>query len=127
MHRLATIPGGDDEADAKALIEQPPAAVLLLSSADTDLLAIDQLLASQPELLGCELRALNLAGLAHPAVVDHYLASTGRHAQLVVVRCPYLWESLLLRWCLGWRLPGCCVFCKRTALGCSSPIAWSSG
>jgi cobaltochelatase CobN len=86
MHRLATIPGGGDEADAKALIEQPPAAVLLLSSADTDLLAIDQLLASQPELLGCELRALNLAGLAHPAVVDHYLASTGRQAQLVVVR-----------------------------------------
>ena len=86
MHRLATIPGGGDEADAGALIEQPPAAVLFLSSADTDLLAIDQLLVSQPELLGCELRALNLAGLAHPAVVDHYLASTGRQAQLVVVR-----------------------------------------
>ena len=86
MHRLATLPGSGAEADAGAFVEQPPAPVLLLSSADTDLVAIDGLLAAEPELLGCELRALNLAALAHPAVIDHYLASTVQHARLVVVR-----------------------------------------
>ncbi|MEB3184661.1 MAG: cobaltochelatase subunit CobN [Cyanobacteriota bacterium] len=86
MHRLAAQPGSGEEADAGAFVEQPPAPVLLLSSADTDLLAIDQLLQSDPALLGCELRALNLAALSHPALVDHYLVSTARHARVVLVR-----------------------------------------
>jgi len=86
MHRLASVPGGGEAADVGALVEQPPAPVLLLSSADTDLLAIDQLLAQEPQLLGAELRGLNLAALAHPAQIDHYLSSTVRQARLVVVR-----------------------------------------
>ncbi|MCS5705284.1 cobaltochelatase subunit CobN [Synechococcus sp. FGCU-3] len=86
MHRLAALPGSGAEADAGAFVEQPPAPVLLLSSADTDLVAIDGLLTAEPELLGCELRALNLAALAHPAVIDHYIASTVQHARLVAVR-----------------------------------------
>ncbi|WP_094561214.1 cobaltochelatase subunit CobN [Synechococcus sp. 8F6] len=86
MHRLASVPGGGEAADVGALVEQPPAPVLLLSSADTDLLAIDQLLAQEPQLLGTELRGLNLAALAHPAQIDHYLSSTVRHARLLVVR-----------------------------------------
>ena len=86
MHRLASVPGGGEAADVGALVEQPPAPVLLLSSADTDLLAIDQLLAQEPQLLGAELRGLNLAALAHPAQIDHYLSSTVRHARLLVVR-----------------------------------------
>ena len=86
MHRLASVPGGGTGADGGALVEQPPAPVLLLSSADTDLLAIDQLLQAEPELLGAELRGLNLAALAHPAQIDHYLSSTVRHARLVLVR-----------------------------------------
>jgi cobaltochelatase CobN len=86
MHRLASIPGGGGAADVGALVEQPPAPVLLLSSADTDLLAIDQLLAQEPQLLGVELRGLNLAALAHPAQIDHYLNATVRQARLVVVR-----------------------------------------
>ena len=86
MHRLASIPGGGAAADIGALVEQPAAPVLLLSSADTDLLAIDQLLEREPQLLTAELRGLNLAALAHPAQIDHYLNSTVRHARLVVVR-----------------------------------------
>ena len=86
MHRLAALPGSGAEADAGAYVEQPPAPVLLLSSADTDLVAIDGLLQREPELLGGELRGLNLSALSHPAVVDHYLAVTGRTARLVVVR-----------------------------------------
>ena len=86
MHRLAAIPGADPQADAGAFVEQPPAPLLLLSSADTDLLAVDQLLAREPDLLAAELRALNIAALQHPAVIDHYLASTARTAELVAVR-----------------------------------------
>ena len=86
MHRLASRPGSRDEGDAGAFVEQRPAPVLVLSSADTDLLALDRQLAEHPALLGCELRGLNLAALGHPAVIDHYLASTARRARLVVVR-----------------------------------------
>ena len=85
MHRLSAIPGAPDQGDA-AFIEQPPAPVLLLTSADTDLLTLEPLLQAEPELLGAELRGLNLAALGHPAVVDHYLASTAATARLIVVR-----------------------------------------
>ncbi|MCP9809905.1 cobaltochelatase subunit CobN, partial [Cyanobium sp. HWJ4-Hawea] len=87
MHRLASIPGALDPADAGAFIEQPPAPVLLLSSADTDLVAIDRLLAQEPELLADHpLRGLNISALSHPAVLDHYISSTVSQARLVVVR-----------------------------------------
>ena len=90
MHRLASVPGLD-EGDASGgqgvpYVEQPPAPVLLLSSADTDLLSLQSLLNLNPELLGAEARALNLAALSHPAVIDHYLATTVSRAQLVLVR-----------------------------------------
>jgi cobaltochelatase CobN len=85
MHRLAAIPGAADDG-SPAFIEQEPAPVLLLTSADTDLLCLEPLLQAEPLLLGAELRGLNLSALAHPAVVDHYLASTAQAARLVVVR-----------------------------------------
>ncbi|MEB3297393.1 MAG: cobaltochelatase subunit CobN [Cyanobacteriota bacterium] len=84
MHRLSAVAGCPD--DPGSFVEQPPAPVLLLSSADTDLVALDRLISDEPELLGCELRGLNLTYLSHPAVIDHYLASTARAAQLIVVR-----------------------------------------
>jgi cobaltochelatase CobN len=84
MHRLASVPGSPD--DPGSFVEQPPAPVLLLSSADTDLVALDRLLSQEPTLLGCELRGLNLSSLSHPALIDHYLATTGRSAQLIVIR-----------------------------------------
>ncbi|MEB3354696.1 MAG: cobaltochelatase subunit CobN [Cyanobacteriota bacterium] len=85
MHRLAAIPGAPDEGGV-SFIEQASAPVLLLTSADTDLLTLEPLLQSEPELLGTPLRGLNLSALAHPAVVDHYLATTAASARLVVVR-----------------------------------------
>ncbi|MBE9171877.1 cobaltochelatase subunit CobN [Cyanobium sp. LEGE 06143] len=86
MHRLAAQPGGSEQAEAGAYVEQPAAPVLLLTSADTDLVSIERVLSAEPALVGAELRGLNLAALAHPAVIDHYLSSTVRHARLVVVR-----------------------------------------
>jgi len=86
MHRLAAVPGASDHANAGAFVEQPAAPVLLLSSADTDLVAIDRLLDAQPGLLDQPLRGLNLSALVHPAIIDHYIASTAAFARLVVVR-----------------------------------------
>ena len=89
MHRLARVPGlteGGAEGEGLPYVEQPPAPVLLLSSADTDLVALASLLRRRPELLTSPARALNLAALAHPAVIDHYRATTLAHARLVLVR-----------------------------------------
>ncbi|MFM7361232.1 MAG: cobaltochelatase subunit CobN [Cyanobium sp.] len=88
MHRLAAIPGDSDSPDGSPLwVEQPPAEVVLLSHADTDLLAIEALLQQQSGRLD-SLRGLNLAALGHPAVIDHYIASTLDPAptRIVVVR-----------------------------------------
>ena len=89
MHRLAAIPGDSDGRDGSpTYVEQPPAPVVVLSSADTDLLALETLLARQPARSGMELRGLNLAALGHPAVIDHYIASTLEPppTRIVVVR-----------------------------------------
>jgi cobaltochelatase CobN len=87
MHKLAAIPGDPSEGNA-ALVEQMPAEMLLLSSADSDLALLAALGQRQGSLLadGLQLRALNLAVLAHPAAIDHYLRNTARQARLVVVR-----------------------------------------
>ena len=89
MHRLAAIPGESEPLDGSPpFVEQPPAEAVLLSSADTDLLALEALLRREPERLGFALRGLNLAALGHPAVLDHYVASTLERAptRIVVVR-----------------------------------------
>ena len=86
MHRLASIPGDGMVDDGALFVEQPPAPLVLLSSADTDLLAVSQLLQAEPGLLPAELRALNLSALQHPAVIDHYVATTLATTRLVVVR-----------------------------------------
>ena len=88
MHRLAAVPGSSSPADGVVFIEQPPAAAVLLSSADTDLAALAALLDQEATPLGParELRGLNLAALQHPAVLDHYLRSSLEGTQLVLVR-----------------------------------------
>ena len=86
MHRLAALPGSTADPAVVTFVEQPPAPVLLLSSADTDLRCVDQLLLREPGLLPTPLRGLNLRALEHPAVLDHYMASTACSARLVVVR-----------------------------------------
>ncbi len=84
MHRLVTLPG--DPADGGGdLVEQPPAPLLLLTSAETDLGLLAERL-RQPAWGDLEMRALNLAALQHPAVIDHYLRTTVAAARLVVVR-----------------------------------------
>ena len=87
MHRLATIPGAPEPDDgALPFVEQEGAEMVLLSSADTDLAAVGALLESEPLLIDGSLRALNLAALGHPAVIDHYLATSLPETKVVLVR-----------------------------------------
>ena len=86
MHRPARRPGSQDPLAQGELIEQDPAPLLLLSSADTDLAAVASLVEQDPQILGVAMRVLNLQALASPALIDHYLASTAATARLVVVR-----------------------------------------
>ena len=88
MHRLAAVPGSSSPDDGVLFIEQPAAAAVLLTSADTDLTALASLLDHDPEPLGPGRgwRALNLASLQHPAVLDHYIRTSLSSTELVIVR-----------------------------------------
>ncbi len=87
MHRLAAVPGDlSANTELGGLIEQPPAPLVFLSSAATDLAALDGLLAAEPAWLTGEMRALPLAALNHPAAIDHYVGRSLSSTQLVAVR-----------------------------------------
>ncbi|WP_199541256.1 cobaltochelatase subunit CobN [Paraburkholderia kururiensis] len=85
MHLLRTVPGGfvDDTAGV-IRIDQRPADIVVLSSADTTL----SLLASVIERMGPgfpSLRLANVAFLRQPASVDFYIDDVLQHARVVVV------------------------------------------
>ena len=72
MHRLASCPGIDPPEDL-VLVEQPPADVLLLSSAGTYLSCLEAVVQASPDW-NSRIRALHLDNLSHPAQLDHYLS-----------------------------------------------------
>ncbi len=86
MHRLASIPGLGPAEDF-ALVEQPQASVLLLTSATTDVATLASTLELADQSAWRDrIRALPLSCLEHPAQIDHYLATTGQGARIIVVR-----------------------------------------
>ncbi|WP_250395787.1 cobaltochelatase subunit CobN, partial [Synechococcus sp. MU1655] len=86
MHRLSSLPGAESN-EVFTVVEQPPAPILFLTSAATDISTLSACL-QQPELghWNEQLRALPLDCLRHPAQIDHYLATTGCTARVLVVR-----------------------------------------
>ena len=87
MHRLATCPGVDPPEDV-VLVEQPPADVLFLTSAGTDLTCLSRVLElpAARAVFQASIRGLALECLGHPAQLDHYLSSTAATARQIVVR-----------------------------------------
>ncbi|MCC8397541.1 cobaltochelatase subunit CobN [Paraburkholderia sp. MMS20-SJTR3] len=85
MHLLRTTPGGFvDDTQGVIRIDQQPADIVVLSSADTTL----SLLASVVPRLGDgfpSVRLANVTYLRQPASVDFYLDDVLRHARVVVV------------------------------------------
>ena len=84
MHRLAALPGVDDGQPGPLLVEQDPAPILMLTTADTDLATTATVLERNPQ--PWPMRGLNVAALAHPAVVDHYVRTTVAKARVVLLR-----------------------------------------
>ena len=74
MHRLAAVPGLPSGLEDTPFVEQDSTPLLVLSSSDTDLQTLAAALAQQPE--AAPVRGLNLAALAAPAVLDHYIATS---------------------------------------------------
>ncbi|WP_414445061.1 cobaltochelatase subunit CobN [Burkholderia sp. 22PA0106] len=85
MHLLRTTPGGFvDDTQGVIRIDQQPAEIVILSSADTTL----SLLASAVPLLGAgfpSVRLANVTFLRQPASVDFYLDDVLQHARVVVI------------------------------------------
>ncbi|BFG76682.1 cobaltochelatase subunit CobN [Paraburkholderia terrae] len=85
MHLLRTVPGGFvDDTKGVIRIDQKPADIVILSSADTTL----SLLASVVPRLGDgfpSVRLANVTYLRQPASVDFYLDDVLQHARVVVV------------------------------------------
>jgi len=85
MHRLPTTTGpADPDGDAIAFLTHPPADLVLLSSAETDLLALARVV--ERRSYPFRVQGLPLGRLIHPAVVDHYLSSSLVGTRVVVVR-----------------------------------------
>jgi cobaltochelatase CobN len=86
MHRTATIPGGLTTAtDSLILIEQTPAPIVIITSADTDIQALAQVWAQLPSGFP-ELRALNILALQQQMTIDLYAEEVLSQAQVIVIR-----------------------------------------
>jgi cobaltochelatase CobN len=86
MHRIATIPGGlTATTDSLILIEQTPAPIVIITSADTDIQALAQAWAQLPSGFP-ELRALNILALQQQMTIDLYAEEVLAHAQVIVIR-----------------------------------------
>ncbi|NEO87095.1 MAG: cobaltochelatase subunit CobN [Spirulina sp. SIO3F2] len=86
MHRIAATPGGwTPELDGVILIEQNPAPIVFLTSADTE---IQTLAAALPQLSSDfpAIRALNLLQLQQPFSIDDYGDTVLRQARVIILR-----------------------------------------
>ncbi len=86
MHRIASLPS-EDASENLALIEQPSAPVLILTSARSDISSLAAVLdCTNQKHWKNKIRALPLDYLSHQAQIDHYLSTTAKNAKLILVR-----------------------------------------
>ncbi len=86
MHRLAAQPG-DLTPDNLALVEQPTAPVIFLTSATTDISTLAAALKlTKNQCWEGRIRALPLMALQHPAQIDHYIHKTANKTNVIIVR-----------------------------------------
>ncbi|WP_395662502.1 cobaltochelatase subunit CobN [Aestuariivirga sp.] len=82
MHLLATTSGVIDGAAEAIDLAQPPADIVVLSAADSELASLARAHDQSP----CPLRLSNLLQLQHPLSVDLYIEKTLAHAKLIILR-----------------------------------------
>tara|TARA_Y100001968_G_scaffold333683_1_gene398351 strand:- start:35210 stop:38944 length:3735 start_codon:yes stop_codon:yes gene_type:complete len=102
MHRVVSIPGEGTE-QVTELVEQPPAPVLFLTSASTDITTLSSLLSNDGYTFWHnKLRALEISHISHKAQIDHYINTTAKRSKIIIVRFlggknywPYGFEQLV--------------------------------
>lgn len=86
MHRIAATPGGwNSDTDGVIIIEQTPAPIIFLSSADTDIQTLAATLSSLPSDFP-SIRAVNLLQLQQPFSIDSYADTVLVKAKIIILR-----------------------------------------
>ncbi len=86
MHRVTYFPS-EEPSENLALIEQPEAAVLYLTSVTSDISTLSYVLQENPDHpLNNKIRALLLNQLKSNAFIDHYLSTTAKNSKIIIVR-----------------------------------------
>jgi cobaltochelatase CobN len=85
MHRTATVLGDNPSFEQTVLVEQAPAPIVIITSADTDIQALSQ--AWERLQIGFPaVRALNILALQQQVTIDTYAAEVLAQARVIVVR-----------------------------------------
>ena len=86
MHRIASLPT-EEPSENLALIEQPPAPILFLTTAASDVSTLAYVLQDKKAVKhSYEIRAIHLNSLKQNAQIDHYISTTGSKAKIIIVR-----------------------------------------
>ena len=86
MHRLAATPGGwTPDIEGVILVEQTPASLVFLTSADTEIQSLDQAVATLPADFP-DMRVTNLLQLQQQLAIDTYADDVLQHARLIILR-----------------------------------------
>jgi cobaltochelatase CobN len=85
MHRTATISSESALIETTIFVEQTPAPIVIITSADTDLQALAQVWAQMPVGFP-EVRALNILAVQQQVVIDTYAEEVLAQAKVIVVR-----------------------------------------
>jgi cobaltochelatase CobN len=85
MHRTATISSESASIENTIFVEQTPAPIVIITSADTDLQALAQVWAQMPVGFP-EVRALNILAVQQQVVIDTYAEEVLAQATVIVVR-----------------------------------------
>ena len=87
MHRLAAMPGGWEAGTTEGVIfiEQPPAPIVVLTAADTDIQVLAKAVTSMPNDAPA-VRVANLLHLQQQLSIDHYTDTVLNQAQVIIVR-----------------------------------------
>ncbi len=86
MHRIASLPG-DEAQEEITLVEQPPAPIIFLSSATSDISTLASVLELEEnkKFIG-NVRALPISSISSNAQIDHYIYKTCEKANIIIVR-----------------------------------------
>ncbi|HEY9763968.1 MAG TPA: cobaltochelatase subunit CobN, partial [Trichocoleus sp.] len=86
MHRLAATPGGwTPDTEGVIFVEQSPAPLVFLTSADTEIQGLANALPHLPESFPA-LRVTNLLQLQQQLTIDTYAEDVLQHAQIIILR-----------------------------------------